>query len=160
MTTQEFAVNDEKPNRVVEVEIKLPSLGDVKWPEIDTEPLRGAAEQILLTTIGVGILIGRGIVNGVEAAHRAGQESAKDPGPISKALLSLVRSPKAPVSKPLRMSVPVLPISDYGNLDAETIEGRLDDLSTDQLQVLQAYEVEHEKRTMVLEAIASRLQND
>ena len=64
MSSQEFAIEQPEPQRrgrrVVEAEIRMPRLDDVGLPKVDMTPLKSAAEQVLLTGIGIGILVGRG----------------------------------------------------------------------------------------------------
>ena len=65
-------VRRDAAGRVVEWEIKMPSLGKVKTPELDLEPARRAAEKVLLVGIGAGVLVARGIVARQAAADLSG----------------------------------------------------------------------------------------
>lgn len=144
--------------RVVEVEIKLPRLEELNLPKVNMEPLRSTAEQVLLTGIGLGVLAARGIRSAVRTAYTAGTEAAREPGPVTKALLSLVRGPeKGEQAGPLRRQVPVLPIDNYDALDADEVAVRLPDLTDEQLWIVRAYEENRRARPEVLEAIDRRL---
>ncbi len=127
MSTRELATEQPKSTgssrRVVEAEIRLPKLDDLRLPEIDLEPVRTAAEQVLLTGIGVGVLVARGLANAIKAAHRAGAEAAQDPGPVTRALLSLVRKPeKGEPTKAAeaRVKVPGVTVDNYDRLPRQT----------------------------------------
>lgn len=146
------------PRRVVEAEIKMPKLEDLRLPKVDVEPLRSAAEEVLLTTLGVGVLIARGVVSAVKAAHAAGAAEIQNPGPLTKALMDFMRSkPKAEAKNNLRVKVPVMPLNDYDMLLPEDIVARLSDLTTEQLYVVREYELAHQSRPVVIEAIEQRL---
>jgi hypothetical protein len=170
MSTQELAA--EQPGdraaerRVVEVEIKmpkledlhLPKLEDVKLPKVDLEPVRAITEQVLLTGLGLGVLLVRGVVSVVRAANEAGTQAAEHPGPVAKAMLDLVRRAEAPAPSPdLKTKVPMLPIGNYDALAVEQVLAELARLSDAQLHVVRAYELDHQARAEVLEAIAQRL---
>jgi len=158
MNTRELATDPKSTRRVVEAEVKLPKLDEIEWPKVDLEPARDLAERVLLTGIGVAVLVARGIVRSVNAARQAGLEAADSPGPITKALLSLVRREEdtAPGSE-ARVVVPVLPIDDYDELGVAEILERLPDLSADQLGVLREYEASRQARDELLAAIDRRL---
>ncbi|NLG48794.1 MAG: hypothetical protein GX552_01625 [Chloroflexi bacterium] len=161
MNTEEMAM--EQPNgpkserRVVEAEIRLPKLEELELPKIDMEPVKAVAEQVLLTGLGVSILIGRGLVKAAKAAYRAGSEAAEHPGPLTQALLGLVRRepdkahPSATTE--IKVRVPILPVDNYDQLTTDELFVRLASLSDDQLQVLREYELTHQARPQVLEAI-------
>ncbi len=162
MSTDELAMDQgnvaPRERRIVEAEIKMPRLEDIKMPKVDMEPVRSTAEQVLLTGIGLGVLAARGIKAAVHAAHTAGQEAARDPGPVTKALLDLVQRPeRAEQAGPIRRQVPVLPIDNYDALDADEVRVRLPDLANEQLRIVRAYEENHRARSEVLEAIDRRL---
>ena len=171
MSTPELATElprgGQSPRRVVEAELKLPRIEDIKLPEIDLEPIRTVAEQVLLTGIGVGVLAIRGLTAAIKAAHQAGAEAAQEPRSVPNALLSLLRKSETPRSGPekapptgpseTRIKVPVLPIDDYDQLaPADILEG-LPDLSGDELRLLHAYESDHQARADLLEAIDQQL---
>ncbi len=142
--------------RVVEAEIKLPRLEELEMPKIDLEPVRALMEQVLLTGIGVGVLLVRGVTSAVKAANQAGVEASESPGPVIKALLGLVRREGEPgeagCSEAI-VKVPVLPIDNYDELSAEEITGHFSELSADQLGLLRHYEADHQARDEVLEEI-------
>lgn len=146
--------------RVVEAEIKLPKLEELKLPKIrvNLEPARAVAEQVVLIGLGAGVLLARGVMAAVKAANAAGVEAAQNPGPLTRVLLGWVRpAEKAPTAGGIRIKVPVMPIAHYDNLSAEEIVERLADLSPEQLQVVRDYEAQHAARPAILEAIAARL---
>ncbi len=158
MSSQEFSIDDlemKAKRRVVEFEFKRPKLEDLDLPKVDMEPVRVAAEQVLLTGIGIGVLLARGIVKAVSAANKAGLETAENPGPLTKALLGLIRKPQeAPLSEAAtKIVVPVLPIENYDELSAPKVVEQLPNLTAEQLTVVRKYELEHKKRTTVLKAI-------
>jgi hypothetical protein len=163
MSTQELAMEAREERqargRVVELEVKLPKLEEIKLPKVNLEPARAIAEQVLLTGLGVGVLLVRGVVYAVKAANQAGAEAAKNPGPVVGTLLGLVRGKEsaAATSGEIRMKVPVLPINNYDNLALADILGRLPQLSADQLRVVREYEQDHQARAEVLEAINRQL---
>lgn len=148
MTSQEFASEQSdgrkkmKKQRVVELEIKL--------PKITTKPLRDAARATLLTGIGAGALTVRGVRDAVKAAHRAGTEVAENPDPATKFLLRFV-------GKEAETEVETPPIEAYDTLDVTDILERLDDLASEELCTLRAYESENKERVTVLRAIDKRL---
>lgn len=161
MSTQGMAVEanrERAQRREVELEIKLPRVEELKLPKVNLEPARAIAEQVLLTGLGVGILVARGVVYAVKAANQAGVEAAKHPGPVVGALLSLVRK-REPSPKALAeiRRVPVLPIDNYDNLPPTDILARLAQLSPEQLRVVREYERNHQARAEVLEAIDHQL---
>ncbi|MHB1295704.1 MAG: hypothetical protein ACYC4R_11995 [Anaerolineae bacterium] len=138
----------------------MPRREEIKLPQVNLEPARVVAEQVLLTGIGATVLLARGIVHVVRAANQAGAQAAEQPGPVTKALLSLVRPhsehTEAPATGPA-VSVPVMPIDNYQARSAEEVISRLPALSDEQLRMVRAYEADHMARTEVLEAIDSRL---
>lgn len=148
MTSQEFASGQSekrkkmRKQRVVELEIKL--------PKITTKPLRDAARTTLLTGIGAGALTVRGVRNAVKAAHRAGTEVAENPDPATKLLLRLVGKEEAAEAE-------TPPIENYDTLTVTDILERLDDLDSEELCALRAYESKNKKRVTVLRAIDQRL---
>jgi hypothetical protein len=162
MSTNELSMDQgnaaPRERRVVEAEIKLPRLEELNLPKVNMEPVRSATEQALLTGIGLGVLAARGVRAAVRAAHTAGMEAARDPGPVTRALLSLVRIPEREgQTGPIRRQVPVLPIDNYDVLDADEVQVRLPDLTNEQLRIVRAYEENHRARPEVLETIDRRL---
>lgn len=162
MSTDELAMDQggavPRERRVVEAEIKMPRLEEIKMPKVDMEPLRSTAEQVLLTGIGLGVLAARGLRAAARAAYSAGQDAARDPGPVTKALLDMVKRPeKDEQAGPIRRQVPVMAIDNYDDLSADEVRVRLPDLPEDQLRTVRAYEQSHRARPEVLEAIDRRL---
>jgi len=148
------------PKRVVEAEFRLPKIEEIQLPEIDLEPILTAAERVLLTSIGIGVLVVRGLTSAVKAAHQAGLEAAQEPGSVTNTLLGLIHRPEkaSPAThEETRVKVPVLPIDDYDHLTVDHILERLADLSAEELRLLRAYEGDHQARDQVLEAIEQRL---
>ena len=140
-------------------EVKMPDLKEVKAPEVNLEPVRRAAEKVLLIGIGAAVLVGRGVVSLVESAARAGEEAAEHPGPVTRRILGVVRpesAPAAPEVQP-RVRVPMVPIAGYDVLSTEEIEARLDALSQEQLRSLRDYEARTKNREAVLGAIDRRM---
>ncbi|MFH1084143.1 MAG: hypothetical protein V1772_00065, partial [Chloroflexota bacterium] len=109
MSTSEFALESEPieaPRRVVEAEIKMPQFDKVRLPDVDLAPVRTAAEQVLITGLGVGILVARGVAAAVRAAHKAGAEAADEPGSFSQAVVGLVRgAPRGAPAATTRLAV-------------------------------------------------------
>ena len=149
-----------KSDRALEVEIKPFNWQELKFPRVDLEPARRLAEQALLTGIGVGVLLARGLSRATKAAYAAGESAAKNPGPVTQALLSLVRpaSQDATNKTPAIRKVPVLAIPNYDSLSDAEVIARLEGLSAEQLAVVRAYEEQHLNRPAVLAAIASKRQ--
>lgn len=166
MSSREFAIEHPEEvrsqHRVVEFEVRLPRREEIHLPTIDLEPVRAAAEQVLLTGIGVGVLLVRGLTQAVKAANQAGSEAAKEPGPILGALLRVVRKeesvPASTAQAPVK--VPVLPIDNYDDLLAADVLERLPGLSPEELRVVREYEIDHKKRTTVLKAVDRQLAAD
>jgi len=150
--TEQDAMAGELPRRVVELEFKRPT---VRLPEVDLEPVRRVAKDVLLTGIGAVVLTGRAVARAIKAANSAGVETAEHPGPVTRALLSLVQSP--PQERQAAQSFGVLPVADYDGLDASTIIGLLGGLSRDEIALLLAYERDHQAREAVMAAMTARL---
>lgn len=156
MDSQEMTLpnpRSQSRTREVEFELRRPHKEDLALPKVELEPLRRAAEDILLTGIGLTVLAGRLVINSVQAAHRAGREAAERPGPVTRALLRVVAQKESPSEKPLSRSIPVLPIAHYTTLGAEEIIARLPGLEPEQLMVLRDHELGHQRRPQVLEAL-------
>jgi hypothetical protein len=147
----------EEAGRVVEFELHLPRRQEIALPKVNAEPLRRAAEDVVLTGIGLTLLAGRALVNTMRAAHRAGEEAAEHPGPVTRALIGLVSKKAKPADKPLSHHIPVLPIAGYSVLGSDEIIARLEGLSQEQLVLVRDYEAAHLQRAAVLEALAARL---
>ena len=156
--SMEFA-EQKAQRRVTELEIKLPKLEELKLPQVNWEPVRNAAEQVLLTGIGIGVLAARGMIHIVKTAHEAGVEAAQQPGP-AKSLLEWIRpaAKTPPVGKAeLRRVVPVLPLDNYDQRDVADILSQLPQLNADQVRILREYELEHRARPELIEAMNQRL---
>lgn len=151
MTEHQAAV-PELPRRVVEFELRRP---EINVPRIDIEPVRRVAEDVLLTGIGIVVLSGRAVSRAVKAANAAGAEAAEHPGPLTQALLSLVR----PAAKPCTTStqVAVLPVADYDSRSLDDLIALLPDLSREEIELLLAYEREHQAREAFIAALTARL---
>ncbi len=160
MTMQSPSTEPVREKRVVEAEIRLPKLEEIKLREIDLTPVRKAAADVLLTGLGVGVLVGRGVVAAVKAAYQAGTSAAEKPGSVASTLVRAVRGPDQQASAAgagIKMHVPVLPIEDYDKLNHEQIINKLEGLTAEQLAVLRDYEQTHANRSTVLKAIQARL---
>ena len=145
----------DRPGRVVEASFRLPHADEIKVPEVDWEPLAELGREALLTTVGVGILVGRGVASAVKAAYQAGLSEASRPDSWLASLVGTAseRGAKAETGG----AVPVLPIADYDALSADKVISRLAGLDRAQLEVVSRYEVAHANRSEVLKAIAARL---
>lgn len=161
MSSSEFSIESDQPRerRVVEAEIHMPKLDEIKLPKVDLKPLRHVAEQVLVTGLGAGVLLARGISHLVSEANRAGAEAARDPGPVVGTVLAWIRGSAAESSgdADLSLRVPVLPIDDYDALTPPEIADALRSLSRQELETLEQYEQTHQGRATVLTAIANRL---
>ena len=140
--------------RVIEWEVQMPRLREVRSPDVDLEPARRMAEKVLMVGIGATVLVARGVVAAVNSAARAGEQAAENPGPVLRTLLGLVRpkSVGAPAAS-ARVKVPVVPIEGYDALTGEEAIRRLGTLSAEQLRTLREYEAGTRARAEVLEAI-------
>jgi hypothetical protein len=160
METNEATMESKQgPQRVVEAEFRLPRLEEIELPKVDWEPVRKATEQVLLTGIGIGMLVARGIGAAIKTAYQAGEEAAERPGTVAHTVAtSLRRRPKGGgPQRGIKRQVPVLPIDNYDSLSVEAIVGRLGTLSPDKLWVLREYELTHANRAEVLRAIDEHL---
>lgn len=140
------------PKRVVEFELRLPRPEEIKLPKVNWEPWRKAAEEALITGLGVGILVARGIKRAVEVAHEAGAQAAERPGTLPHALVQWMR-PHQAAGSATAGRIRVLPIEDYDKLSVTEIIERLSQLSSEQLRMVRAYEEEHAGRLAILKAI-------
>jgi hypothetical protein len=157
-TTMENA-RPSKPKRVVEFELRMPRQEDLQVARAKIEPLRRAAEDVVLTSIGLSVLASRALMQTMRNARRAGEEAAEHPGPVTRALVGLVGKPgKQTTSEPRPGTIPVLPIANYDTLDADGIVTRLPGLTREQLIVVRDYELAHEKRQRLLDAIDELLE--
>ena len=162
MSTNEFAVENgpvQAPRRVVEAEFRMPKREDLHMPEVDLAPVRTALGEVLITGLGVGVLLARGVAAAVKAAYQAGAEAAKQPGSFSQAVVDLVRGEaKATPAATARLTVPVLPIEGYDDLSAKDVVARLEGLGAEHLAMVREYEAAHANRVTVLKDIAKRLE--
>lgn len=160
MESQELTMQNTtpgKPGRVTEFELRLPRRKEIALPKVEAEPLRRAAEDVVLTGIGLTVLAGRAVARTLREARSAGEEAAEHPGPVTRALVGLVGKKSSTSQAPLTHNIPVLPIAGYNALTADEIVTRLEGLSEEQLGIVRAYEETHEKRAEVLQAIDARL---
>jgi hypothetical protein len=58
---------------------------------------------------------------------------------------------------PTPVKVPMMPIDNYSQLDAEEVIARLDSLGAAELAIVRQHEIDHANRQAVLDAIAQRL---
>ena len=162
MTIQEFSLDNEldQEQRVVEAEIRFPKLSEIKKPDIDLEPIRNVAEQALITTLGLGVLAVRGLRKAVTAAYEAGQQAASDPDSMTHKVVDWMRKPEEEVqsdpSPTRRISVSVLPISDYDSLTEPELLAQIATLDASQTEILIAYERDHRHREQVMAALQAR----
>ena len=149
--------------RVVEAEIRMPRLEDLPVPKVNLEPARAVLEDVLLTGLGAGVLLARGLADAARAAHRAGSEAAEKPDSFTRTLVDLVRpggGGRAEADSAIKIRVPVLPIDGYDDLAASEIIARLEGLGEDELEVLHEYESRHQARPEVLAALEERRTSD
>ena len=146
-----------EPDRIVEFEFRMPRRQDLNLPKLDVEPVRQMAEQVILTGLGLSVLASRAVAKAIQEASKAGAEAAEQPGPVTRTLLNLVGSREHKDNTDASGSIRVLPISDYASLDSTEIISRLPELNRDQLESLRDYEMDHQRRKMVLEAIDGQL---
>lgn len=140
------------PQRVVEFELRLPRREEITLPKMDWAPWRRAAEQALVTGLGVGILVARGVRYAVKAAYEAGSEAAAQPDSVTHTLVGWMH-PQQAEAQPASGKIRVLPLEDYERLTSDEVIARLPQLTAAQLETVRAYELEHERRTSVLKAI-------
>ncbi len=157
MSSQEFAgtaPHVDAQERVVEYEIKMPKLEDIKLPEVDLQPVANVAKKVLLIGLGAGILLVRGAIKVVEKAAEAGADEIEHPGPVTQAVMRVVRRKDEPAqadTKPLR--VPVLAIDGYDTLEPKEVIARLAGLSAEQLNVIRQHEITTKNREELVAAI-------
>ena len=165
MSTQELSIDHPEQTagsqRVIEAEIRLPRFEDLQLPDLNLEPAKAVAGQILVTSLGIGVLLVRAVQAGVKAANRAGMDTVEHPGPVTDAIRAFVRPRQHESTSGQGQSgqfvVPILPLEDYGNLGEDQVLQRLDDLAADQLRTLQSFERDHQARARVLAALDQRL---
>jgi len=145
--------------RMVEAEFKLPKLSNIELPEVDWAPVRKLTSDVLLTSLGVGVLAVRGVLAATKAAYNAGASEAEKPGTLMHTIVGAVRGDKAADAPDggIKVQVPVLPIADYDALNYRDVLAKLDSLTDEQLAVVRDYEAAHANRSTVLNAIQARL---
>jgi len=157
MSSQEFAgtaPRAEAQERVVEYELKMPKLEDIKLPEVDLKPAADVAKKVLLVGLGAGVLLVRGVVKVVQAAAEAGADEIEHPGPVTQAVMRVVKRPEESTeadTKPLR--VPVLAIDGYDTLESKEVIARLAGLSAEQLNVIRQHEITTKNREEIIAAL-------
>jgi len=158
MDTSELSMDKmpSSPDRVVEAELRLPKAEDIRLPEVNLEPARRVVKEVLLTSIGIGVLLVRGVKKAVKAAHDAGAEAATEPGPVTSALVGWLDAKPAEKAK-LTRRVPVLPIENYDTLELGELLDHLGDLTEAEMTVVLAYERAHRNRNEVVTALDGRL---
>jgi hypothetical protein len=57
---------------------------------------------------------------------------------------------------PVRIKVPMMPIDNYSQLDIDAIIGSLEGLTLAELDIVKNYEISHENRQLILDAIDQR----
>ena len=92
------AASGGEPRRGVEAEIRMPKFSEMSLPRVNLEPLKSLAEDMLLTSLGVGGLLVRGVGKALEAAHQAGEEAAEKPGSLAEGIVGVFRGKPAPVA--------------------------------------------------------------
>jgi len=151
MTTQEFST-DNTPRRVVEAEIRMP-----RFSEIDLQPAKKVVGEVLLTGLGLGVLLTRAVIKGVQCAHDAGHEWANSDDKAGQAISKWIDGDEEAPGTTGTHTVPVLPIAEYDQLAPTQIAAALASLSREAIETVRAYEVEHANRQTVLAAIDNRL---
>jgi len=150
MTTQEFAT-ETAPRRVVEAEFRLP-----RFSEIDLQPAKKVAGEVLLTGLGLGVLLTRAVIKGVRNAHDAGREWADSDAKAGQAITQWMDGDEDAPDTSASHAVPVLPIAEYDQLAPTQIAAALATLDRGAIETVRAYEAEHSNRQTVLAAIDNR----
>jgi len=155
MDTTELTMGEK---RVVEAELKLPKLSNIELPKVDWAPVRKLAADVLLTSLGIGVLAVRGAMAAAKAAYNAGADAAKKEGSVAQRVVNVVLGENTePSQGGIKLHVPVLPIADYDALNYHEVQSKLEGLNAEQLAVLRDYETAHANRSTVLNAIKARL---
>ncbi len=169
MTDQDMPMPGAEPvrmqRRVVETEIRLPHFSELGLPKVeelglpkvDLKPVRDVAGEVLITGLGIGVLVVRGVMAAVKAAYDAGKNEVENPSPVTKKVIDLMRREGKTSGQQIRITVPVLPVDDYDSLSVADLLVRLPDLREEQLRVLREYEFGHQNRAEVIEAYDQRL---
>jgi len=105
MTTQEFTTEN-TPRRVVEAEFRLPRVS-----EIDLQPAKKVLGEVLLTGLGLGVLLTRAVIKGVQNAHDTGREWADSDTKAGQAITKWMDGDEEAADTSASHSVPVLPIA-------------------------------------------------
>jgi len=125
--------------------------------EIDWEPVRQLADDIMVTGYGASLMVYERLSELARQAHEKGRANRQEAGPLAKFFLDMFAPPKKAKKARPSIKVPVLPIADYDNLTVSQVEERLEGLTEEQLKIVRQYEVEHKNRRGVLQAIDQRL---
>jgi hypothetical protein len=126
--------------------------------QVDLEPVRQAAEDVLTAGYGLTLLALDGLETFVQRAYERGKESRSTAGPVAGMLFDLLRQPATPLTrKPKPVRVPVLPIADYDTCNVDEVVQALAGLSPEDLKLVRSYEREHKNRKTVLNAIEQKL---
>ncbi len=152
--SEPFAESMEQPRRVVEASFRLPKAEEITFPKVDLEPVAEIGRELLLTTVGIGVLAAQGLAAAARAAYQAGLDEASKPDSWLHSILKAATD--APAAQQ-EQGVPVLPIADYDRLDEQEVVARLDGLTRDELDLVRRYEAANLDRVIVLDAIARRL---
>ncbi len=86
------------PARVVEFELRLPRREEIRLPKVDWAPWKRLAGDVLLTSLGLGVLTVRAVRAAALAAHKAGRELSEQPESWAHGLADLADSKPAPAS--------------------------------------------------------------
>lgn len=152
--SEPFADSMERPGRVVEASFHLPKAEEITFPKVDLEPVAEIGREVLLTTIGLGVLAAQGLAAAARAAYQAGLAEASRP---DSWLHTLAKRAQDTPSAAQAQGVPVLPIADYDRLGEQEVVARLDGLTLAELDLVRRYEAANLDRVLVLDAIARRL---
>ncbi len=152
--SEPFAESMERPRRVVEASFRLPKAKEITFPKVDLEPVAEIGRELLLTTVGIGVLAAQGLATAARAAYQAGLEEASKP---DSWLHGILRAAVDVSPAQQGQGVPVLPIADYDRLDEQEVVARLDGLTREELELVRRYEAANLDRVLVLDAIARRL---
>jgi hypothetical protein len=126
--------------------------------QVDLEPLRQAAEDLLTTGYGLTLLALDGLETFFQRAYDRGQHSRDTAGPLTRMFFDLVRRPDVEIKlQPKEVKVRVLPIADYDALGVNDVVEALEGLDPPDLELVRDYESEHKNRKTVLRAIDQKL---
>jgi hypothetical protein len=110
----------------------------------------GKGLQFLIQTplfiiVGVIVMIWETFNRLFQAIYQQGAQLASHPGESRTA-----------ETGPVRIKVPMMPIDNYSQLDIDAIIGSLEGLTPAELGVVRDYEISHENRQLILNAIDQR----